>query len=261
MPDSCTSSPGRRGSYCFRTLSIPSDARPAPAANGRRSSMPRRRRDGKAGRLRADRGGAGGALHAGRPAGEGPKALEYTTASVALSPVTRPLDDLGVRGCRGLPRAGPRTARPVCLPADTAPRVELLISRAERSSVRTRRRASTRRREPSRLRGGTGQRSSSDGRSRCRPTSVRRHVYLDQVATLLDEAQRVLGDDHRALRARLMALEAFSSRFSCTNSRAGTVGHLPIEQLRLVCAARRGRQQPTVAPLLVLFSSWSPPRR
>ena len=33
--------------------------------------------------------------------------------------------------------------------------------------------------------------------------------HPDQVATLLDEAQRVLGDDHRALRARLMALEAF----------------------------------------------------
>ncbi len=67
-----------------------------------------------------------------------------------------------------------------------------------------------RRCKPSRRRGRTGHRSSSDGRSRCSPNQCPPIMsYPDQVATLLDEAQHVLGDDHRALRARLMALEAF----------------------------------------------------
>ena len=79
-----------------------------------------------------------------------------------------------------------------------------------RSSVWTRRRASTRRCEPSRRHARTGQ-PEQFGRAVAvfaQPVSAVMS-YPDQVATLLDEAQRVLGDDHRALRARLMALEAF----------------------------------------------------
>src|SRR5207249_1323552 len=92
----------------------------------------------------------------------------------------------------------------------TAPRVELLISLAEArvcvdetAGVDTALRAVDAART-----GGSAEQFGRAVAVFAEPMSaVLSHP--EHVATLLDEAQRVLGDDDRALRVRLMAIEAF----------------------------------------------------
>ena len=185
MPDSWTSW-GSAGVVLLLARSHPSDAL-RRAGNGAAGAVPcpRRCRDGTAGRLRADRGGAGGALHAGRALGEGPKALEYTTAAGRDAAAHLAFEDAAAYFEQALELLDQYA------PADTAPRVELLISRAEalvcvdeKAGVHEALRAV----EAARANGSAEQ----FGRAVAvfaQPVSAVMS-YPDQVATLLDEAQR-----------------------------------------------------------------------
>ena len=205
MPDSCDELAGRRGSYCFSHALIRQTLY-AELGTGRRAQFHARVGAAMEQQVGSEPAAAVLAEHFTQAAalGEGPKALEYTTAAGRDAAAHLAFEDAAAYFEQALELLDQYA------PADTAPRVELLISRAEalvcvdeKAGVHEALRAV----EAARANGSPEQ----FGRAVAvfaQPVSAVMS-YPDQVATLLDEAQRVLGDDHRALRARLMALEAF----------------------------------------------------
>jgi class 3 adenylate cyclase len=196
---------GRRGSYCFSHALIRQTLY-AELGTARRAQFHARVGAAMEQQVGSERTAAVLAEHFTQAAalGEGPKALEYTTAAGRDAAAHLAFEDAAAYFEQALELLDQYA------PADAAPRVELLISRAEalvcvdeKAGVH----AALQAVEAARANGSPEQ----FGRAVAvfaQPVSAVMS-YPDQVATLLDEAQRVLGDDHRALRARLMALEAF----------------------------------------------------
>jgi len=135
--------------------------------------------------------------------GGGPKALEYTTAAGRDAAAHLAFEDAAAYFEQALELLDQYA------PADPAPRVELLISLAEARGFVDETAgldAALRAVDAARVSGSPEQFGRAVA-AFAEPMSSA--LYPEQVATLLDEAQRVLGDDDRALRVRLIAIEAF----------------------------------------------------
>jgi len=136
--------------------------------------------------------------------GEDPRALEYMTAAGRDAAAHLAFEDAAVYFERALGLLDQYT------PGDAVQRLELLIDLAE-ALVLVDERAGV----DAALRAVDAARANGSPEQFGRAVAVFAEPvtavmsFPNQVATLLEEAQHVLGDDHRSLRARLMALEAF----------------------------------------------------
>jgi class 3 adenylate cyclase len=196
---------GGRWSYCFSHALI-RQALYAELGAARRAQFHARVGTAIEQRAGAERTAAVLAEHFTQAAalGEGPKAIEYTTAAGRDAAAHLAFEDAAAYFEQALELLDQYA------PDDAATRVELLISLAEtlvgvdeKAGVN----AALHAVEAARANGSPEQ----FGRAVAvfaQPVSAVMS-FPDRVATLLDEAQQVLGDDHGALRARLMALEAF----------------------------------------------------
>jgi class 3 adenylate cyclase len=195
---------GRRGSYCFSHALI-RQALYRELGTAQKAQLHARVGTAMEQQAGAARAPAMLAEHFTRGAalGTGPKALEYATAAGHDAAAHLAFEDAATYFEQAL------ELHDEYAPDDPAPRVELLISLAEARACVDETAALD-----AALHAVDAARASGSPQQFGRAVAVFAEpmsstVYPDQVATLLDEAQHRLGDDDRALLARLMAIEAF----------------------------------------------------
>jgi class 3 adenylate cyclase len=195
---------GRRGSYCYSHALI-RQALYRELGTVQKAQFHARVGTAMEQQVGSERAPAMLAEHFTRAAalGAGPKALEYTIAAGRDAAAHLAFEEAAAYFEQAL------ELHDEYAPADPAPRVELLISLAEaRACVdETASLDAALHAVDAARAGGTPQQFGRAVAVFAEPMSST--VYPDQVATLLDEAQHRLGDDDRALLARLMAIEAF----------------------------------------------------
>ncbi len=133
--------------------------------------------------------------------GEAPRALEYTTAAAREAAAHLALEDAVAHFEQAISLIEEH------FPAERAQRIELLIELAEVLIYVDEAAGAS-----AALRAVDAARSEGSPEQFGRAIAVFAELdqsYPGKVDELLDEAQRVLGDEHHALRARLMAIEAF----------------------------------------------------
>jgi class 3 adenylate cyclase/tetratricopeptide (TPR) repeat protein len=197
---------GRRGSYCFSHALI-RQALYRELGTAQKAQLHARVGTAMEQQVGSERSAAPATLaeHFTQAAalGMGPKALEYATAAGHDAAAHLAFEDAATYFEQAL------ELHDEYAPDDPAPRVELLISLAEALTCVDETAALD-----AALHAVDAARASGSPQQFGRAVAVflepmSSTMYPDQVATLLDEAQHRLGDDDRALLARLKAIEAF----------------------------------------------------